>query len=195
MITQSAARVSGFPDGGCVRHLVRQPWTCVEVQSGTLRNKSARFPGAWSATALVIRSASDVFVYCESIESDSGEHFALRFVSAENSAARGQREAARPPFAAVRSWPSDMFVPPDFLVHGPTAGKIGLGPCVVPSGASNTTTATGDVPIRWCCFNDDHCALMLYVDNEIPMNVGIVTDQKSINAIVRELGAPFYRHL
>ncbi len=191
-LTKPAAGVAKLPDVPRVRNLVLHPWTCVEVQSGALRNKSARFAGAWSASAILVRSTRDVFVYCDSVENDGDEDFTLRFADAENAVAEIHQRSARPPFSPLQLWPSDVILPADFFVRGPRSAEIGFGSSVTLADASS---AVSILPVRWCCFYGQSVSLMVYADNEIPLNVGIVADQRSISAIKHGLKASFTHHL
>jgi hypothetical protein len=184
--------VIAMPDFSRARDLVGNAWTSVDTQGGQLIHRSARFPGAWSASALLLHSSTTLFVYCETVDWQGGERFTLRFVDAANEFSVSQLETARPPHAAIRAWPVDLCPPVEFFSKGPNSAKVGFGAAIHATGKSHEGKI---VPILWCCFYSHRGGLMLYADSEIPLNVGIVTSPSSISAIIGELKADVTRQV
>lgn len=179
-----------MPRLSCVRALLNTPWTSIEVQTGKLRHRSLRFPGAWSAAALLVHTSTDIFVYCDSIDWRDGERFVLQFAERRSESAASQLASARPPHRPIVDWPNDLLLPEEFLAEGPSSVKMGLGTTIPDQDRGGKV-----VPILWCRFYSTSSSLMLYADGEIPLNVGIVTNPGSISAIMSELRANTMRQI
>lgn len=181
-----------MPDVARARKLLSNAWASVDVQAGQFTHRSARFPGAWSTAALYVHASTGILVYCDSVSSGDGEWFTLRFVDAGSDTAVAHLEAARPPYATMIEWPDDLRPSIDFFSRGPDRAEVGFGSA---HSAVSAADAAQFVPILWCCFSSSHDSLLLYADGEIPLNIGMVTGPKSINAIKRELKADFTRQI
>jgi hypothetical protein len=185
-------KVVAMPDLAHARRLLGNAWTSIDAQAGRLMHRSARFSGAWSTAAFLVHAGVDVFVYCDSVACRGDERFTLRFVEAANEVAVSQLKSARPAYAAIRDWPVDLRPAVEFFSKGPVSAKVGLGATVR---AVGTTHEANVVPILWCCLNFSRSSLLLYVDGEIPLNVGIVTKPGAISAIKDELKAIITRQV
>jgi hypothetical protein len=181
-----------MPELDCVNGLLNNAWNSVSAQAGQLNFRSARFPGAWSTTALVLDAASNVLICCDSVDKHGGEQFILRFIAADTGYAVSHLKNARPPHATIRDWPVELSPPATFFLTGPDSAEVGLGESIAETSSSH---AGKIVPMLWCCFTSNLGSLMFFADGEIPLNVGIVTNPGSISAIKNEINAKATRRL
>lgn len=154
------------------RLLLGTKWRSIETSSGQLKHELRRFPGAWSAPSLLIHTdrEENVLIYAEVYECQGQEKFGLRFVDAADGWARQHIKTARPPFAPILTWPANLELPAELVDTGPSSGKLGLGTPVkqVKSGMNGKTN-----PLCWVHFHVEDRAFLIFIDDEIPMNVGI----------------------
>lgn len=157
-----------FPDIREIRSLLRTPWLAIEAQSGRIRHRSVATPGAWSASALLVRSAVDVLICAEGLEKSGCEGFHLRFRRADDDWCRSYLESSHPRFAPISHWPEGISLPSEFSQSGPTESEIGFGAPGGPEAGGQLL-----VPLLWCRFGTATTQIVLYADWEIPLNVGI----------------------
>jgi hypothetical protein len=139
-----------------------------------------------------VHASSGLFVHCDAVKDGDTQHFSLQFTNVGTDVAVSLINGARPPYSQVKSWPQDMFLPADFLTNGPSSAEIGLGE---PVRTATELAGAELVPLLWCCFQSERGSVLLYVNGEIPFNVGIVTQPESIRAITTELDAKISRRL
>ena len=182
-----------FPDLKNLRALLRNRWTSVEVQSARFKHRSALTPGAWSTSAVLIRSQLDVLIYAEALDrQDGGEQFHLRFGNADEEPCRSYLSSSRPHFAPVSEWPHGITLPTDFKETGPRDAEIAFGARL---DSSAGTIAASLAPLLWCCFRAGGHCLTFYADREIPLNVGVVQILDSTAAIKSAFRAASIRTL
>jgi hypothetical protein len=168
-----------------VKSLIGCPWVSVDAQAGKIQHRSSRFPGAWSATGFLVRSPTDMLICCESEQRDDEEQFTLRFID-ESSAVLSLLKGARPPYSPIGSWPNDLHVPMGSSLEGPDFIEIGFGR------ASETLvdrSSGAESSVLWCLLGFDSTGVLIYVDPEIPLNVGIASQQSTIASIKAGLNA------
>ncbi|TAK52434.1 MAG: hypothetical protein EPO25_13525 [Gammaproteobacteria bacterium] len=107
-----------------------------------------------------------MLVFAEAHEHHGVERFGLRFGTASDNWPGKHIGTARPPFASVVNWPPGLEVLEHFANHGPVSGELGLG---LPLVAANEEV----IPVLWARFRVKDLEVLLFADDEIPMNVGI----------------------
>lgn len=168
------AGVTKLPDLTTARTLIRAPWRRIEVQGGKLRYRSTSFLGAWSTSSFLISSGIDVLLHVELYQTAGREYPSLRFGDAGGAWCLSHIKSARPAFAPVASWPSEVLIPPTLWSEGPSDGSMGLGS---PIQFVRDNAQEWVVPIHWCLLRVNGSELTFYADDDIPLNVGIASGE------------------
>lgn len=171
---RKTASVTRLPDSEVARLLVGAPWRGVEVPGGRLIHSSKSNPGAWSAASLLVRGDTDVLVYAESYDVRGEEHFCLRFACSTDDWCRSHLQFVRPAYSQILKWPPTLECPADFMRTGPTTAEMGLGDVLQITQSENQSSP---VPVLWYFLHAGKTGLLLFADNEIPLNIGICDTQ------------------
>jgi hypothetical protein len=164
------------PDSAVAGQLLGTPWTEVMVQSGRITRKTHSVANGWSVGSLVIRcgSGATIWVCAEGYECGGVEHFGLRFLRVTDEWLSGFFARAWPRYAPVSQLPPGLEVLVTFEAEGPLSGELGLGADLI---VDHRTVA----PVVWCSFRYGASRLLLFADEEIPLNVGL-------SSVVTEFG-------
>ena len=160
--------IARLPDVQAARTLLSTPWSTLEVPSGRIIHKSNAGEGAWSAPSLLVRygKSEAVLIYAEAYEDCGTERFGLRIKAETDEWVRAHISSARPPFSPVTRPPTGLEVLAKFADHGPSSGELGLGAPLI-------TGSETVVPLLCCWFCIGDSGLLLFADDQIPMNVGM----------------------
>lgn len=177
---QERSALAKLPEMQAARALLGTPWSAVEVPSGRITHKSKVRESAWSVPSVLVRHGTSdaVLVFAEAFEDRGTEIFGLRFKSATDNWVEKHVAAARPPFSPVAKFPPGLEVLGTFAEHGPSCGEMGLG---APLFLASETV----VPVMWCWFCSGETTLLLFADDQIPMNVGMSVAMTARGEIAR----------
>lgn len=181
-----SAVLTSFPDNASIRSLLRGTWTAAETQGGRVVRPSKRYPGAWSVTGLLIRSASNVLIVGQEYEDDELARYGLRFLSAAEEWCRSHLQTARPPYAPINLWPAEVLMPARFSESAPASATLGYGRLMPTKGFSGQMAGQ---PLLWCRLTSDSGSLLIYADEEVPLNVGLVVGDGPTKQVLDSLKA------
>lgn len=174
-----------FPDLLLARQLMNTVWSNVEIQKGRFSFKSEAWPGAWSVSSLRVRAQNaDILIFGNPFLNSKGEEaYAVRFASVTDKWASDHLATARPGFKIISDTPSQLSALTTFQTLPPSRLRIGLG---APSPQELGSTVT---PILWCCYAAADYSLMLYADQEIPLNIALIADGYHAGLIRKKLSS------
>lgn len=173
-LAEEQSVVARLPDQQAARALLRTPWSAVEVPSGRIVHRCKARNRAWSVPSLLIRTGASagMLIFAEAYDDHGSERFGLRFRAASDNWSGKHIATARPPFAPVVDWPPGLEFMGSFAKAGPLSGELGLGVSLL--GESEKV-----VPVLWARFGSEDFQVLLYADDEIPMNVGIAASMSA----------------
>ena len=163
---------------------LRSPAKKIFVQGGKIQIAKSATPGIYSVSSLVVKSSEWIWITATSKDREDGiEIFRLAFETGEVVSAMISSKMNHPQFAELLHYPPDI----DFSVFSDGAQRIYLLRKVVTrSDASNHRVGTTETE-NGVLITNNAKRLLVYLDEEIPLNICITTRPSAIDSYLKSL--------